>query len=401
MTTQMPASRWTWGRRRAGTATMTQRQSEDDLALARGGRKRRYLPVTSVLVDLRWSQGQPAGIGLYMRDLAIALNERLPVRGLVRPGSRPPLPFDVTVLSDLPNFRFDLMESILARQTGLPLISLSRLPVLLARQQALPMIFDLSPLVVAWTHPTLRGLFERRTYPVAASAKTIITISETSRNDLVERLRVPARKIIVVPPGRPPLREPVAGVERLRALGIRGDYVLTVGTLEPRKNLAVLVEAFTSGLHDLPLQLVVAGGLGWKHRPIVEQMAALRQSGRLVYLGYVSEDDKALLYRHAVCLVYPSLYEGFGLPILEAITYGTAAVVSSAQACQEVIGGAGIVLDPMDSGAWAGAIERLTRDPTRRSELGQAGRARSREFTWQRSIVPLAQFLGRREAAAA
>lgn len=380
---------------------MTQRQSEDDLALARGGRKRRYLPVTSVLVDLRWSQGQPAGIGLYMRDLAIALNERLPVRGLVRPGSRPPLPFDVTVLSDLPNFRFDLMESILARRTGLPLISLSRLPILLARQQAMPMIFDLSPLIVPRTHPTLRGFFERQTYPVAASAQTIITISETSRKDLVERLRVPMRKIIVVPPGRPALREPVAGVERLRALGIRGDYVLNVGTLEPRKNLAVLVEAFTRNLRDLPLQLVVVGGLGWKHGPIVKRMEALRRTGRLVYLGYVSEDDKALLYRHAVCLAYPSLYEGFGLPILEAMSYGTAAVVSSAPACREVIGAAGIVLDPTDSAAWAGAIDLLTRDPARRADLGRAGRERSQEFSWQRSIVPLAEFLGRRQAAAA
>ena len=357
--------------------------------------------MTSVLIDLRWSQGQPAGIGLYMRDLAIALNERLPVRGLVRPGSPPSVPFDVTVLPDLPNFRFDLVESILARRTGLPLISLSRLPVLLARQQALPMIFDLSPLIVPWTHPTLRGFFERRTYPVAARAQSIITISETSRRDLVGRLRVPARKIIVVRPGRPALREPVVGVERLRALGIRGDYVLTVGTLEPRKNLAVLVEAFARNLRDLPLQLVVAGGLGWKHGPIVNKMAALREGGRLVYLGYVSEDDKALLYRHAVCLAYPSLYEGFGLPILEAMTYGTAAIVSSAPACVEVIGTAGIVLDPQDTAAWAGAISRLTGDPASRAELGQAGRERAREFSWQRSIVPLAEQLGRRQAAAA
>jgi len=380
---------------------MTQRESEDDLALARGGGKRRYLPVTSVLIDLRWSQGEPAGVGLYMRDLAVALNERLPVRGLARPGTRPAVPFDVTVLPDLPNFRFDLMESILARRTGLPLISLSRLPLLLARQQAMPIIFDLSPLIVAWTHPTLRGFFERQTYSVAAKAETIITISETSRRDLVERLRVPATKIIVVPPGRPALREPIGGVERLRALGIRGDYVLTMGTLEPRKNLAVLIEAFTRNLRDLPLQLVVAGGFGWKHGPIVEQMAPLRQTGRLVYLGYVSEDDKALLYRHAVCLAYPSLYEGFGLPILEAMTYGTAAVVSSAPACREVIGPAGIVLDPKDSAAWAGAIDRLTRDAARRADLGQAGRERSREFSWQRSIAPLVEHLGQREATAA
>jgi glycosyltransferase involved in cell wall biosynthesis len=333
--------------------------------------------------------------------MAIALNERVPVRGLVRPGARPVVPFDVTVIPDLPNFRFDVMESLIARRSRLPLVSLSRLPVLLARQQAMPMIFDLSPLILPSTHPMLRGFFERHTYPVAARAESIITISQTSRKDLVERLGIPEAKIIVVPPGRPALREPVAGTERLRALGIRGNYVLAVGTLEPRKNLAVLIEAFSSSLGDLPLQLVVAGGLGWKHGPIVARMGALRQTGRLVFLGYVSEDDKALLYRHAVCLAYPSLYEGFGLPILEAMTYGAAAVVSSAPACMEVIGGAGIVLDPKDSAAWAAAIERLTRDPASRAELGRAGRERSREFSWHRSIMPLAERLGQREAAAA
>jgi glycosyltransferase involved in cell wall biosynthesis len=357
--------------------------------------------VTEVLVDLRWSQGQPAGIGLYIRDLALALNEHLPVRGLARAGSRPTVPFDVTVLPDRPNFRFDVMESLFARRSRLPLISLSRLPVLLAPEQAIPMIFDLSPLILPGTHPMLRGFFERQTYPVAARAQTIITISQTSRQDLIELIRVPAAKIIVIPPGRPKPREPVAGVERLGELGIRGDYVLALGTLEPRKNLAVLVDAFTRSLGALPLQLVVAGGLGWKHRPIVERMAALRKTGRLVYLGYVSEDDKALLYRHAVCLAYPSLYEGFGLPILEAMTYGTAAIVSSAPACMEVIGSAGIVLDPQDSAAWAEAIGRVLRDPALRANLGRSGRERSGQFTWERSVLPLVERLGQREAAAA
>jgi len=356
--------------------------------------------VTSVLVDLRWSQGEPAGIGLYIRDLAIALNEHLPVRGLARPGSRPSLPFEVTALPDLPNFRFDVMESILARRTGLPLISLSRLPVLLARRQAIPMIFDLTPLILPWTHPRLRGFFERHTYPVAARAETIITISETSRKDLVERLRIPARKICVARPGRSPAREPIAGADRLTALGIRGDYVLSVGTLEPRKNLAVLMEAFTRHLQDLPLQLVVAGGLGWRYGPILAQVTALHRTGRLVYLGYVCEDDKALLYRHAICLAYPSLYEGFGLPILEAMTSGTAAVVSSAPACVEVIGSAGIILAPTDSAAWADAIRMLRGDPVRRGELGRAGLERSREFSWQRSIQALVQRLTGADAAA-
>lgn len=361
----------------------------------------RYSAVTSVLVDLRWSQGQPAGPGRYILDLAVTLSKHLPVRGLARPGGGLSVPFEVTVLSDVPNFRFDLLESVLARRTGLPLISLSRLPILLAREQAIPIIFDLSPLILPQTHPALRGFFERQTYPVAARARNIVTISETSRTDLMRRLSIPARKICVVRPGRPAVSPRTAGVERLKELGIRGDYVLSVGTLEPRKNLSILIEAFATRLADVPVQLVVAGGLGWKYGPILQQMLSLQRDGRLVYLGYVSEQDKALLYRNAVCLAYPSLYEGFGLPILEAMTYGTAAIVSNAPACKEVIGPAGIVLDPKDSAAWAEAIGRLWRDPGLRANLGRSGQERSRQFTWERSVLPLVERLGQKEAAAA
>lgn len=357
--------------------------------------------MTSALIDLRWSQGQPAGIGLYIRDLAIALSEHVPLRGLAKPGERPSVPFEVTVLPDVPNFRFDLLASFLARSTGLPLISLSRVPVVLAHDQAMPMIFDLSPLIVPKTHPALRGFLERRSYPVAARARTLITISETSRRDLIERLSVTPRRICMVRPGRPTIAPPAASVDRLRALGIRSEYVLSVGTLEPRKNLAVLIDAFAGRLRDLPLQLAVAGGLGWKYRPILERMADQRRAGRLVYLGYVSEADKALLYRNALCLAYPSLYEGFGLPILEAMTYGLPAVVSSAPACVEVVGPAGIVLDPARGIAWAEVIEQLYRAPARRAELGRLGQERSRQFTWEQSIRPLVELLVRSKPAAA
>lgn len=185
-------------------------------------------------------------------------------------------------------------------------------------------------------------------------------------------------------------------------MGIRGDYVLAVGTLEPRKNLKVLVEAFASRLKGQPLQLVIAGGLGWKYRPLLQEMAPLQRDGTVLHLGYVSEADKVLLLRHAMCLAYPSLYEGFGLPILEAMVQGIPVVVSNAPACLEVIGSAGMVLDPHDSAEWAEAIMRLWRDPQLRARLGESGQARSQQFSWQRSIMPLVERLqGGAMAAAA
>jgi glycosyltransferase involved in cell wall biosynthesis len=357
--------------------------------------------VTPVLVDLRWSQGRPAGIGLYIRDMAIALNRQLPVRGLVQPGDRPSVPFELAVLPTVPNFRFDIEEALLARRLGSPLITLSRLPVLLAPKLAMPMIFDLSPLILPETHPAIRGFFERSTYGVAARARTIVTISETSRRDLMERLSISADKICVVRPGRPDLRELPDRIERLRELGVTGPYVLSVGTLEPRKNLQVLVDAFATALGDLPVQLVVVGGPGWKQGPILETMRPLQQSGQLRYLGYVDEADKALLYRHAMCLAYPSLYEGFGLPILEAMTYGIPALVSTAPACLEVAGTAGVAIDPRDSRAWAKAIRRLLQEPARRADLGRRGIERAQQFSWAESIRPLIERLSRDRLAEA
>ena len=357
--------------------------------------------VAQVLVDLRYAQGQPAGTGVYIRELAVALSRHLSVRGLVKAGPRPDLPFEVDVLPDRPKFRFDVLESVLARRSGLPLITISRIPALLARYQAIPIVMDLTPLLFPETHPHVRGALERLTYPVAARAETIITLSQTSRRDLVQRLSIPERKICVVVPGTADVRHESLPREGLKDLGIAGDYVLAVGTLEPRKNLSTLVDAFGGKLADLPLQLVVAGGLGWKYRALLAQMAPLARTGRLVHVGYVSEAQKATLYQHAVCLAYPSLYEGFGLPILEAMTYGTAVVVSTAPACVEVAGDAGITVDPRDTPGWADAIARLARDPALRQQLGRSGRERAKRFSWQRSIMPLVDRLSSAERAAA
>jgi len=366
------------------------------------GRRLAGNTAAQVLVDLRWAQGQPAGTGVYIREMAVALSRHLTVRGLVKAGPRPELPFVVDVLPDGPKFRFDVLESVVARRSGLPLITISRIPVLLAREQTIPIVLDLTPLLFPQTHPTVRGALERLTYPVAARADTIITLSQTSRRDLIQRLSIPERKICVVFPGTSSVEHEALPPKRLQELGIRGDYVLAVGTLEPRKNLSTLIDAFSSKLADLPLQLVVAGGLGWKYRPLLAQMAPLERTGRLVHLGYVTEAKKSLLYRHAVCLAYPSLYEGFGLPILEAMTHGAPVVVSSAPACVEVAGEAGITVDPRDTAGWADAIARLVRDRALREELRRSGKERAKQFSWQRSIMPLVDRLstGERTAAA-
>ena len=207
----------------------------------------------------------------------------------------------------------------------------------------------------AWHRAT--GVLALRSGVRAADA--IVAVSAFTRDELVELLRVPVERIRVVPNGVEPLFTadgPAAP----------GDYVLAVGTLEPRKNLAAAVEAARLA----GVELRVAGASGW---------------GDVDVEGWVGEpDDEALaaLIRGARCLVYPSLYEGFGLPVLEAMACGTPVVTSRGGATEEVGGGAAVLVDPRDPASIAAGIEEAGR---RREALVELGRARASMFTWRRA----------------
>jgi glycosyltransferase involved in cell wall biosynthesis len=213
-----------------------------------------------------------------------------------------------------------------------------------------------------WT----RG-YSRRTLPkVARAARRIVVGSAFTRGEVVELLDVPEEKVTVVPYGvGPPFRPEGPAAD--------GRYVLAVATLEPRKNLARAVDA----ARQAGVELRVVGARGW---------GGVDVEG---WLGEIPDAELASLYRGARCLLYPSLYEGFGLPVLEAMACGTPVVTSSATAMEEVAGGAAVLVDPLDVAAIAAGIEEAQR---RREELVPAGIARAGEFTWQRaadSVVAL------------
>ena len=192
-----------------------------------------------------------------------------------------------------------------------------------------------------------------------AVADAVVCVSEFTRDELVELLRLPAERLVIVPNGVDPVFTPAG--ERAE-----GDYVLAVGTLEPRKNLEGAVEAARLA----GVELRVAGAVGW---------GGVAVDG---WVGEPSDGELAMLMRGARCLVYPSLYEGFGLPVLEAMACGTPVVTSRGGATEEVAGGAAVLVDPRDPAAIAAGIEEATR---RREELVAAGRARAAPFTWERS----------------
>ena len=229
-------------------------------------------------------------------------------------------------------------------------------------RSAVPMVVTIHDLAVL-RHPGTFNQWTRRysrlAVPrVARAARRVIAVSEFTRGEIVELLGVPAERIDVIPNGV----EPVFSPDGPRA---EGEYVLAVGTLEPRKNLGVSREA----AGRLGVELRVVGARGW---------GRVQVDG---WLGRVSDEELAALYRGARCLVYPSLYEGFGIPVLEAMACGTPVVTGTGGATEEVAGGAAVLVDPRDPAAIAAGIEDAA---GRHDELRAHGLERAAQFTWER-----------------
>jgi glycosyltransferase involved in cell wall biosynthesis len=211
---------------------------------------------------------------------------------------------------------------------------------------------------------------------VARAATLVIAVSEHTKRELVELLGTSEEKIRVVPNGVAEVFGPEGPAET-------GDYVLAVGTLEPRKNLTRLAEA----TRRLGVELRVVGAPGWGR-------VELGGDG-VRRLGRVSDEELARLYRGARCLVYPSLYEGFGIPIVEAMACGTPVVTTRGGATEEVAGGAAVLVDPLDPASIAAGIEEAA---ARREQLVRAGLERARDFSWSETARKTAEVY--REAAA-
>jgi glycosyltransferase involved in cell wall biosynthesis len=226
-------------------------------------------------------------------------------------------------------------------------------------------IHDLAVLRHPETFNRWTRAYSRRALPrVARAAARLIAVSEFTKRELVELLDVPAEKVRVIPNA---VGEPFTP----EGDTAEGDYVLAVATLEPRKNLPRLVEAHRrAGLNGLPLY--VAGAAGWGDVPI--------EGDDVRWLGEVRDEELARLYRGARCVAYVSLYEGFGLPVLEAMACGAPVVTARASALEEVADGAAVLVDPLDPDAIAAGLAEAI---DRRDELRGRGLERARAFDWR------------------
>lgn len=228
-------------------------------------------------------------------------------------------------------------------------------------------------------------------------ARTIIADSLATQIDLMHFYHVPAGKIRVVYPGVDPGLHPVTDAAEITAVlqkyGVTPPYLLYLSTLQPRKNLLRLIRAYVQS--GVPHQLVIAGKKGWLAEPILDEIFQLDMdtARRIILPGFVPDADKGALLSGATALLYPSLYEGFGFPVLEAHACETAVLTANTSSLPEIAPNSALLVDPLDTAAIAQGIQRLVSDEALRQTLIQRGKERVQAFTWEKSAAQVMEVL--------
>ncbi len=263
-------------------------------------------------------------------------------------------------------------------------------------RRTLVTVHDLGYRYFPHAHPYLQRLYlDLSTRWNARVATHILADSEATRTDLIRLYNTPPERITVAYPGYDETLSPVCDPVTLAAVraryGIPGDYFLYLGTLQPRKNLARLIQAYAR--LSTRASLVLAGKQGWLSDDLAPMVRRLSLEGRVLFTGYIPPEDRAPLLSGALAFVFPSLYEGFGLPILEAQACGCPVICSSTSSLPEVAGESALQVPPDDIRAMADAMARLENDPQLRRDLIERGFANIRRFSWERCARTVLQVI--------
>jgi len=355
-----------------------------------------------------YSLAEPrTGVGHYTLELARAL-------AFISPSDQfelvSPAPFEATALDEIERAQLPNLLTVTPRASsirghwwsiGLPLYARRagfdlfhgtnfELP-LWKRRRSVVTIHDLSTLLHPDKHlPRLVRRARLRLPLVVRIADMIITPTESVKREVCQHLGVRAEKVIAIPSAARSSFQPMPIAETVpirKRLGIEDDFLLFVGTLEPRKNLLTLLKAFEKLLSQSSLrpQLVIAGGEGW----LMDELSAFMKQGaikdRLRLTGYLRDEELRALYSSCSVFIYPSVYEGFGLPPLEALACGAPVVAGRIPALQETLGSAARLVEPLDVDALAGSILELLQDGNRRQLLKSAGPQHAAKFSWEQT----------------
>ena len=355
-------------------------------------------------IDARLAAAPRTGIGSYVTNLIAALaraggpDELLlfsdtplaaPARpgweSVVRPGRRRLLWTFGTLPRAIRGRGLDLFHGT----TNFELPFLAGCPLVATVHDLIPLRYP------AGVSRKYRFLFRALIGRTVRAARRVITVSEFTRREILARWPSAAGKLVVVPNGHDPAHSPAVEPgeeERVRArYGLPGRYLLFVGVFEPRKNVPLLVDAFARLRAEAPeaadLQLALAGGAGWRGAEIAAGVRARGLEPAVRLLGYVPGEDLPALYRHAALAVVPSAYEGFGIPVIEAMACGTPVLAADAAALPETVGGAGELFTPGDPGHLSQRLRSLLASPARLADLRARGLARAREYTWDATAL--------------
>lgn len=226
----------------------------------------------------------------------------------------------------------------------------------------------------------------------ARHSDALVAVSESTRNDAIRILRIPPERIFTTPLGISEDFHPIEDAALLEQgrqnYHLPEDFILYVGLIEPRKNVPLLLKAYARvSSQGNPPTLVLVGRLGWKYEQVFQLIDQLKLKDSVQFPGYISSQNLPIVYNLAQLFVYPSTYEGFGFPPLEAMACGTPVITTAISAMLDNVGNAGLLIPPQDEIALSQAIQTLLSNGSLRDHLSKAGRMRAAEFTWKRTAL--------------
>lgn len=343
-----------------------------------------------VAIDVQTTLGQPTGFGFYVSNLASGLEKLTSEIDLatIKPSSNNDFSTPQRLIWD--QFTFPGM----ARKEGVDIIHQPCFSApIFYRGPVVVTIHDIISILFPKNIPFASRMFYSKWMPLSyKKALQVITISHSTKRDIVKVLKIREDKITVIPLAVDPKFSSQVGAKKVEAVKkkykLPAKYILHIGTLEPRKNLDFLIEVFSEVIKDdnfKDFNLVITGKKGWYYEGLFEKVKKLNLEKRVVFTGYFEENDKPALYEGASLFAFPSLYEGFGLPPLEAMASGVPVVSSDTSSMPEVVGEAGILIPPQDKYLWVKSIKRVLGQETLQDKMKAHNKRQVAKFSWDKT----------------